>query len=101
MLEAMAKKQAHEPLLDMLRQHPEALKYAEKALARLAEEGTWYAKEALRVLADAVAVYALEKVAQDPFPELSRLYARRFLEGEALPLSAQAPGLYDPWSSLS
>jgi hypothetical protein len=40
-------------------------------------------------------------VAQDPFPELSHLYARRFLEGEALPLSAQAPGLYDPWWSLS
>ncbi|MDM7325334.1 MAG: acyl-CoA dehydrogenase family protein [Thermus sp.] len=101
MLEAMVKKQAHEPLLDMLQEHPEALKHAEKALARLKEEGPWYAKEALRILADAVAVYALEKVAQDPFPEFSRLYARHFLEGEALPLSAQRPGLYDPWWSLS
>ncbi|WP_114312063.1 acyl-CoA dehydrogenase family protein [Thermus caldifontis] len=97
MLEATAKKRAHEPLLEMLRDHPQAQKYAERALARLKEEGPWYAKEALRTLADALAVYALAKVAQEPFPELSHLYARRFLEGEALPLSAKRPGLYDPW----
>lgn len=74
---------------------------AEKALKHLAEEGPWHAKEALRRLADAAAVYALERVGQDPFPELARLYARAFLEGEALPPSARRPELYDPWWSLS
>lgn len=58
-------------------------------------------KEALRALADAVTVYALEKVAAEPFPELAELYTRRFLKGETLPPSAQRPELYDPWSSLS
>ncbi len=101
MLEAIAKKGAHEPFLDMLRENPLALGAAEKALKRLQEEGPWYAKEALRRLADAAAVYALGKVAEDPFPELAGLYARRFLEGEALPAWARRPGLYDPWWSLS
>ncbi|WP_243026965.1 acyl-CoA dehydrogenase family protein [Thermus albus] len=97
MLEAIAKKRAHEPLLEMLQNHPQAQRYAERALARLKEEGPWHAKEALRTLADALAVYALAKVAHEPFPELSHLYARRFLEGEPLPLSAKRPRLYDPW----
>ncbi|MGC8905524.1 MAG: acyl-CoA dehydrogenase family protein, partial [Thermus sp.] len=92
-----AKKGAHEPFLEMLRENPLALGAAEKALKRLGEEGPWYAKEALRRLADAAAVYALGRVAKDPFPELARLYALRFLHGESLPQSARKPALYDPW----
>ncbi|TFU17715.1 acyl-CoA dehydrogenase family protein [Thermus tengchongensis] len=101
MAEAIAKKRAHEPFLELLKASPEALVHAEKALRRLAEEGPWYAKEALRNLADAATVHALEQVGEEPFPELARLYARAFLEGEALPPSARRPELYDPWSSLS
>ncbi|GAA5337605.1 acyl-CoA dehydrogenase family protein [Thermus antranikianii] len=101
MLEAILKKRAHEPLLDMLGESPRAQAEAHKILKKLQEEGPWYAKEALRALADAVTVYALEKVAAEPFPELAELYTRRFLKGETLPPSAQRPELYDPWSSLS
>ena len=97
MLEALAKKGTHEPLLEMLREHPLALGAAERALRRLREEGPWYAKEALRRLADALSVYALEALGKEPYGELSRLYALRFLQGESLPRSAQRPALYDPW----
>ncbi|GGM93570.1 acyl-CoA dehydrogenase [Thermus composti] len=99
MAEAIAKKRAHEPLLDMLRESPEA-RAAESALKRLAEEGPWYAKEALRRLADAVAVHALKRVGAEPFPELARLYGKAFLEGESLPPQAARPALYDPWWRL-
>ncbi len=85
----------------MLQENPRALGTAEKTLKRLQEEGPWYAKEALRRLADAAAVYALGQVPEAPFPELAELYARRFLEGEAFPAWARKPELYDPWWSLS
>lgn len=98
LLEAIQKKRAHEPLLEMLRPSPLALRAAERALRRLEEEGPWYAKEALRRLADALAVYALERVEEEPFPALAWLYARRFLEGEALPKEAGEERLYDPWA---
>ncbi|GAB5602542.1 acyl-CoA dehydrogenase family protein [Thermus sp. FJN-A] len=101
MLEAIAKKKAHEPLLAMLQESPLALKEAERTLRNLEAEGPWYAKEALRRLADAVSVYAMEKLGEEPFPELARLYARRFLQGEALPASGGQAPLYDPWWSLS
>lgn len=94
MLEAIHKKRAHEPFLELLKDHPEAQAHAEKALRRLAQEGPWYAKEALRRLADAATLYALERVGAEPFPTLARLYARRFLEGEALP---PLGSLHDPW----
>ncbi|WP_234504140.1 MULTISPECIES: acyl-CoA dehydrogenase family protein [Thermus] len=97
MAEAIAKKKAHEPLLEALKETPVALAHAEKALKRLAEEGPWYAKEALRRLADAVAVHALSQVAKAPFPELARLYAQAFLEGEGIPAGARRPALYHPW----
>lgn len=101
MLEAIAKKRAHEPFLEMLWQSPEARRQAEKTLKDLQEEGPWYAKEALRRLADAATLYALERVEAEPFPALARLYARHFLEGQPLPPSAQRPELYDPWWSRS
>ncbi|GAA6757138.1 acyl-CoA dehydrogenase family protein [Thermus oshimai] len=94
MLEAIHKKRAHEPFLELLMAHPEARAHAEGALRRLAEEGPWYAKEALRRLADAATLYALARVEAEPFSTLARLYARRFLEGEALPPSR----LHDPWA---
>ncbi len=94
MLEAIHKKRAHEPFLELLKAHPEARAHAEKALSRLREEGPWYAKEALRRLADAAAFYALSRVEAEPFPLLARLYARRFLEGEALP----PVEVHDPWA---
>ncbi|WP_337844658.1 acyl-CoA dehydrogenase family protein [Thermus sp.] len=94
MLEAIHKKRAHEPFLQLLKDHPEAKAHAEKALRRLAQEGPWYAKEALRRLADAATLYALERVGAEPFPTLARLYAQRFLAGEALP---PLGSLYDPW----
>jgi acyl-CoA dehydrogenase len=100
MLEAVAKKRAHEPLLEMLKGTPLALKAAEGALGLLREGGAWQAKEALRVLADAVSVHALEAMGE-PYGEMARLYARRFLEGESLPKEAARPELYDPWWSLS
>jgi hypothetical protein len=98
MLEAVAKKRAHEPLLEMLKGTPLALKAAEGALGLLREGGAWQAKEALRRLADAVSVHALEAMGE-PYGEMARLYARRFLEGESLPRTG--PSLYDPWWSLS
>jgi acyl-CoA dehydrogenase len=98
MLEAVAKKRAHEPLLEMLKETPVALKAAEGVLKRLEEEGPWHAKEALRRLADAVSVHALEAMG-GPYGEMARLYALRFLEGESLPRTG--PSLYDPWWSLS
>ncbi|MCH1927424.1 hypothetical protein L6232_21730, partial [Shewanella sp. C31] len=42
MLEAIAKKKAHEPLLAMLQESPLALKEAERTLRNLEAEGPWY-----------------------------------------------------------
>lgn len=101
MAEALAKKRAHEPLLALLAASPQALAHAERVLKRLEDEGPWYAKEALRGLADAVSLYALERIPKDPFPELARLFAKAFLLGEGLPPGARRPEAYDPWWSLS
>lgn len=54
-------------------------------------------QEALRHPADALSVYALEALGKEPYGELARLYALRFLQGESLSKSAQRPALYDPW----
>jgi acyl-CoA dehydrogenase len=109
MLEAMHKKQAHEPFLaEMvpLLEHAEteeawlARETLERTLAHLgtlgAAEAQWYGKVALTTLADVAQVallYALAGQAGERYAKLAALYARRFLAHEPYPgwaLSDQA-----------
>jgi acyl-CoA dehydrogenase len=101
MLEAMAKKGAHEPFLDeflpMFDQAgtPEASKArqaAERELGKLGgmgpQEAQWYSKDCLRTLADAAQVallYALAEEAGERYAKLASLYAHRFVMGESYP----------------
>lgn len=110
LLEAMAKKRAHEAFLaefvPMLERAgtPEA-KGAREALeasvARLSaappEEAQWQAKHATRRMADAASVgllYDLAGAFGDRYASLAALYAHRFLDGEEIPSWAMTdPGL--------
>jgi acyl-CoA dehydrogenase len=106
MLEAMHKKGAHESFLDeFLRMLADAdtaeARHAatrlEKTMQQLAslsrQEAEWYSKDALRTLADvaqAALLYRLATQVNDAeanqrYEKLARLYARRFLFGEAYP----------------
>jgi alkylation response protein AidB-like acyl-CoA dehydrogenase len=101
MLEAMAKKGAHEPFLDefipMLEKAgtPEAIESRsaiERELSKLgslgALEAQWYSKDSLRTLADAAQVallYALAEEAGERYAKLAALYAHRFVMGEPYP----------------
>ncbi|HHO57877.1 MAG TPA: acyl-CoA dehydrogenase [Oceanithermus profundus] len=112
LLEAMQKKQAHEPFLKALAARLEgrgeagraALDAARTAIDELAaagpEDAQWAAKEALVRLADAAAaaaLFGLAGAAGERYDALARLYVRRFLEHRGLPPGAQRqPELYDP-----
>ena len=101
MLEAMAKKGAHEPFIEQIhsltagRQEPEARlarQVVEKTLAGLsaasAVEAQWISKDALRRLADATQVAVLLSLADsagERYAKLATLYAARFLEGRSYP----------------
>ena len=101
MLEAMAKKGAHEPFLDEFlplldqagtTEATAASKAAERELGKLggmsAQEAQWYSKDSLRVLADASQVallYALAESAGERYAKLASLYAHRFVMGEPYP----------------
>ncbi len=105
MLEAMQKKQAHEPFLaDFLpmleRAGTDAARLAAETMARTVqhlaslkspEEAQWYAKRALTTLADAAQVGLLYKLAETGGPRyahLADLYATHFLRHEEYPASA-------------
>ncbi|BAS26286.1 acyl-CoA dehydrogenase family protein [Limnochorda pilosa] len=101
LLEAMAKKRAHESflaeLVPMLEEAgtpeaSEARRTVEQEVDRLSslppEEAQWYAKHALTRLADAAQVgllYDLAASQGDRYGRLAGLYARRFLVGEEYP----------------
>jgi acyl-CoA dehydrogenase len=101
MLEAMAKKGAHEPFLDefmpMLEQvgtpeASEARQVIERELSKLGslgpEQAQWHSKDSLRNLADAAQVallYALADEAGERYAKLASLYAHRFVMGEPYP----------------
>ncbi|MER3603248.1 MAG: hypothetical protein C4298_05475 [Thermus sp.] len=95
LLEAMEKKGAHllflEEVSALLEGHGEAeaalaLETAEKTLAFLKgeKEAVWYAKEALRRLADALSVAVLLNLGE-AYEPVARLYAHRFLKREEYP----------------
>ncbi len=105
MLEAMQKKQAHEPFLadflplleragtDAARLAAETMKRTVQHLASLKspEEAQWYAKRALTTLADAAQVGLLYKLAETGGPRyahMADLYATHFLLHEEYPASA-------------
>jgi hypothetical protein len=101
MLEAMAKKGAHEPFLEGIhaltagRREPEAKlarQMVEKTLAELSTSepvaAQWISKDALRRLADATCVAVLLAVAEsggERYAKMAALYAARFLEGQSYP----------------
>jgi acyl-CoA dehydrogenase len=101
MLEVMAKKGAHESFLDEMNSilgeidSPEihlARKSLEITLEHLAElspaEAQWHSKDTLTVLADIAQIallYSLGEKMGERYKKLSRLYAVRFLRGEAYP----------------
>jgi acyl-CoA dehydrogenase len=101
MLEAMAKKGAHEPFLDEFVGLLEQAGTEEALLARVAlqetladlnrqqvQEAQWYSKDALARLADAAQVgllYALAEQGGERYAKLAALYAHRFLKGEPYP----------------
>jgi acyl-CoA dehydrogenase len=106
MLEAMAKKGAHEPFLDefvpMLAkantiEARQAATLVEKTLQHLAslsrEDAEWQSKDALRTMADAAQVALLYNLASNVkdaeaslrYEKLAGLYARRFLSSESYP----------------
>jgi acyl-CoA dehydrogenase len=111
MLEAMAKKGAHEPFLDefipMLTnantiEANRAAVLVEKTLQQLAslsrEDAEWHSKDALRTMADAAQVALLYRLALQVkdteaslrYEKLAGLYAKRFLSGESYPTWALA-----------
>ncbi len=101
MLEAMAKKGAHEPFLDeflpMLDkagtpEASEARQVIERELGKLgglsAQEAQWYSKDCLRIMADAAQVALLYELADDAgerYAKLASLYAHHFVRGEPYP----------------
>jgi acyl-CoA dehydrogenase len=106
MLEAMAKKGAHEHFLDefipMLTnantiEARQAAGLVEKTLQQLAsqsrEDAEWHSKDALRTMADAAQVALLYRLALQVkdteaslrYEKLAGLYAKRFLSGESYP----------------
>ena len=101
LLEAMQKKQAHEPFLaDFVprlervgtpeaRAAADAMRQAVERLGRSRpEEAQWYAKDAAARLADAAQVallYDLGAAADARYARLAELYAHRFLLGEEYP----------------
>ncbi len=105
LLEAMQKKQAHEPFLaeflPMLRRaDTDAARLAadtmERTVQRLAslrnpEEAQWHAKHALTTLADAAQIGLLYRLAETGGPRyahLAELYAAHFLRHEEYPAAA-------------
>jgi acyl-CoA dehydrogenase len=111
MLEAMAKKGAHEPFLDefipMLtnantNEARQAAVLVEKTLQQLAslsrDDAEWHSKDALRTMADAAQVALLYRLALQVkdteaslrYEKLAGLYAKRFLSGESYPVWALA-----------
>lgn len=101
LLEAMAKKGAHEPFMEDMFSRLEGIQEEESRAAKgalaaeldrlsgLSGEGAqWYAKEALQRMADSAQVallYGLAEVAGERYAKLARLYARRFVMGEGYP----------------
>ncbi len=101
MLEAMQKKQAHEPFLAELSRWLAGVPDEEAALVKEAvaqtlkrlasldfESAQWAAKAAATRLADAATVallFDLSRTAGERYRLLARLYARRFLAGEPYP----------------
>jgi alkylation response protein AidB-like acyl-CoA dehydrogenase len=100
MLEAMAKKSAHEPFLDELQPAlddavPElrlAKQKLHEAFDLLSDLPTgnaqWYSKNVLRTLADVLQVALLFSFAElggERYEKLAKLYATRFLGGEEYP----------------
>lgn len=115
MLESMHKKSAHEAFLDEMTGLLQAAGTAEARLAQNALVRThdhliglqprvaqWYAKDALRTLADAAQVallYELAEAGEERYAQLAGLYAHRFLSGESYPAWAlEAPAV---WAILS
>ncbi len=113
MLEAMAKKRAHEAFLDEFvpllersgtPEADEARRLMEGELGRLAglepDEAQWFAKHALTRLADAAQVALLLDLADvggERYAKLAALYARRFLRGEEYPVWAMSdPDIVTP-----
>lgn len=120
MLEAMVRKQAHEPFVEETLRLLEAAGTDEARMARrvldrtLASQGAaegreaaeWLAKTTLRRLADVASVaqlYDLARTGGERYAKLAGLYARRFLADEEYPPWAGsdnevielAPGLHD------
>lgn len=105
MLEAMAKKKAHEPFLEEFggilarvgtAEARRARQVVEEETGRLltlpAREAAWHSKYALARLADAAQVallYQLAEVGGERYAQLGALYARRFLDGEEYPAWAE------------
>jgi alkylation response protein AidB-like acyl-CoA dehydrogenase len=101
MLEAMAKKGAHEPFLDeflpMLdsagtQEAAAAKQCIQQELAKLGKLGSqevqWYCKDSLRALADSAQVallYALAEEGGERYAKIASLYAHRFVKGEPYP----------------
>ncbi len=101
MLEVMEKKGAHEPFLEEVAALLERAGTPEAATARVLvekavsgirgagpAEAAWYAKDALRRLADAASVgflYDLASAGGERYEKLAALYARRFTLGEEFP----------------
>lgn len=100
LIEAIHKKQAHEPLLEHLRRvlegagSPEAMtafRAAETSLKQLATEtgdnAAWSGKALLTCLADVTSVACLYELApyQERYAKLARLYVQYFLQKQELP----------------
>jgi len=101
MLEAMQKKGAHHAFVEEMRgllagvDHAEARRAEARLTGALAalegrdpDEAQWVAKDVLSTLADVAQVallFALDGGRQGRYAKLARLYAVRFLAGEALP----------------
>lgn len=100
MMEAMAKKSAHEPFLDelhtILSDGVPEMQLAERKLHEAIDsisdlpvgKAQWYSKGVLRTLADVIQVALLFSYAEsggERYEKLGKLYARRFLSGEEYP----------------
>ena len=113
LLEAIGKKQAHEPFVERFSallersgtpQAKRARALIETELAALtrrsARQAQWYGKQLLTRLADAATVALLDRLAEaagERFAKLSALYACRFIEGEEYPdWALDEPGLGMP-----
>lgn len=101
MLEAMAKKSAHEPFLDDLHRFLSDTRLPELALARERLHGAldslvdlepgkaqWYSKSVLQTFADVLQVallYSFAEIGGERYEKLAKLYSTRFLSGEEYP----------------